>query len=192
METDYKKRITGACKELAAVRGFSRVTVDELAAHMGMSKRTIYRHFKNKEDIVHSVITDFLSIMEQKVRQALSSSDDPVEKIAGVIRVVTENVKLFQPLALYDLQKYYPHLWDKVEQFRAEKIQQNFESLLLNNEKGYFRKVNPKIFTTALMVGIRSVINPVFIMENNLSLEESINSLFNIYLYGVVEDTGRH
>ncbi|MFA5385942.1 MAG: hypothetical protein WC364_15020 [Eubacteriales bacterium] len=40
------------------------------------------------------------------------------------------------------------------------------------------------------MAGIRSVINPVFIMENNLSLEEGIHSLFNIYLYGVVEDAG--
>jgi len=188
---DYRQRITGAYKELAAVRGFSRVTVDELAARTGMSKRTIYRYFKNKEEIVNSVLEDFLSMTEKKVHEALSSSDHPVEKIANTIGAIIENLKLIQPLALYDLQKYYPHLWEKVEEFRSKKIQQNFESLLRNNERGHFRKVDPKIFTTAFLAGVRSVINPAFIMENNLSLEESIQSLFAIYLYGVVEDAER-
>ncbi len=183
---DYRQRVTGALKELAVVRGFYGVTMDELAAHAGISKRTIYRYFKSKEEIINSVMEYFMFSTEQKVLKALDSSNDPVEKIVNVIKVVTENVKLLQPLALQDLQKYYPHIWEKVEQFRAGKIQQVFENLIVDNEKKCFREINPKIFTTALMASVKAVVNPGFIMENNLYSEETIQSLFTIFLYGIV------
>lgn len=176
---------------MAGARGFSRVTVDELAERAGVSKRTIYRYFKNKEDIVHFILKDLLSVTEAKVDKTLSSFGNPIEKVTNVLRVIIENLKLFQPITLYDLQKYYPHLWEEIEQFRSKKLRQTFETLLLNDDKGCFRRINPQIFSTALMAGVKSVINPVFITENNLSLEESIQSLFSIYLYGIVDDTER-
>ncbi|BAF59694.1 transcriptional regulator [Pelotomaculum thermopropionicum SI] len=183
---DYRRRIAGALKELAAGRGLSGVTVDELAAYAGISKRTIYRYFRSKEEIVRAVVEEFLSTMERKIQQALDSEDDPVGKITALTRTVTENKEIFSPL-LHDLYRHYPHLWEKIERFRAGKIQQTFESLLSSGRYGCFRQVDPKIFTAALISGIRAVINPAFIMENNLRVEEAIQSLFTIYLYGIVK-----
>lgn len=182
---DYRQKITTALKELALVQGFSRVTVDDLAAYTGISKRTIYRYFRSKEEIVESVMEDLMRGIEKSIRMAVETSAHPVDKITGAIGVVLRNVRLIQPLALRDLQKSYPRLWEKVEQFRAEKIQKIFEDLLLESGHDCFRKVNPKIFTTALLAGIRTVVNPSFIMENNLSPEETIQSLFDIFLNGI-------
>ncbi len=186
---DYRQRVTDALKELAAVRGFYGVTVDELATHTGISKRTIYRHFKNKEDIVASVVENFLFSIKQKITKAMDSSDDPVEMITNTIKVIIDNIKVFQPAALHDLQKYYPHLWEKVERYRAVKIHQLYGNILSENKNGLFREINPDIFTTALLASVRAVINPGFIMENNLSMEETIDSLFSIFLYGIVRRT---
>lgn len=183
---DYRQRIINAFKELAVMRGFSRVTVDELAAHTGISKRTIYRYFNSKEEIILSVVEDFMGILEKSIQHELASSDKPVEKIRNTLKAIPRNIKLLGPLAIYDLQKYYPHIWEKIEQFRAERIQKIFEGFLSGDEQGYFKKVNPKIFSTALLSSIRSVINPAFIMDNNLSPEETIQSLFTIFLYGIV------
>lgn len=183
---DYRQRVTDALRELAAVRGFCGVTVDELAAHTGISKRTIYRYFKNKEEMVNSVLEDFISSVEQKITEALNSSDDPVEMITNTIKVLIENIKMLQPVALHDLQKYYPHLWEKIERFRAGKIHQIFGKILLENKNRLFREINPDIITVALLASVRAVVNPSFIMENNLSPEETINSLFTIFLHGIV------
>jgi len=185
---DHRQRIISALKELSATRGFYRVTVDELAARAGMSKRTIYRYFSSKEEIINAALEEFISTVAKKVRQALDSSSDPVEKILGVIRTLMENIKFVQPLALYDLQKHYPHLWEKIEQFRAGKIQQIFDEVLTGDDQGRFRQVNPKIFTTALLSSVRAVVNPAFIVENNITPEEAIKSLFTIFLHGVVRD----
>ncbi|MCL6447893.1 MAG: TetR/AcrR family transcriptional regulator [Armatimonadetes bacterium] len=183
---DYRRRIADALKELASIRGFYGVTVDELAARAGISKRTIYRYFNSKEEIIALVVEDLLLSLEEKVQEALESSNNPVEKITNVIKLIPKSSNLLSPLVLHDLQKHYPHLWEKVEQFRAGKIQQTFENLLANDEQGFFRKVNPRVFTTALISSVRAVVNPAFIMENNLSPEETVESLFSIFLYGVV------
>ncbi len=185
-----KQRIIRSFTELASERGFSRVTMDELAVRASMSKRTIYRYFSSKEEIVDFILTRYIASVEDQVQQAWSSSKEPAGKVRNLVEVISENLKTIQPLVLYDLQKYYPRLWDKLEQFRAEKIQKLFEDILVSNERGYFRPVNPKIFISMLMASVKEIVNPVFIMENNITLEEAIKSLFEILLYGVVRQEG--
>ena len=159
--------------------------MDDLAAVTGISKRTIYRYFKSKEEIIVAVMEDLMHGIEKDIRVVVDSTEHPVEKITGAIGVVLKNIRQIQPLALHDVQKYYPQLWERVEQFRAEKIQHIFEELLVGNGQDSFRKVNPKIFTAALLASIRAVVNPKFIMENNLSTEETIQFLFDIFLNGI-------
>jgi AcrR family transcriptional regulator len=184
---DYRGRIIAAYREQAAKRGFSRVTMDDLVDLTGISKRTIYRYFSSKDEIVESVVVDFLTELNQKIEAAMDSAASPVEQIFNVVRIITGNIKLVEPLFLYDLHKYYPHLWERIEQFRAERIQQVFEKFLASGEQDFFREVHPKIFTTALLASIRAVINPMFIIENQLHMEDTIQALFNIFLYGIVK-----
>jgi TetR/AcrR family transcriptional regulator len=183
---DYRQRITASLKELASERGFSRVTMDDLANHTGISKRTIYRYFRSKEEIIIAVMEDLMGGIEKETMMAVERANHPVDKITGVIRAVLQNIKHIQPLALHDVQKYYPRLWERVEQFRAERIQHIFTELFTNSGQDCLRKVNPKIFTAALLASIRAVVNPNFIMENNLSPEETIQSLFDIFFNGII------
>ena len=187
---DYRSRIISTLKELAPTRGFYGVTVDELAARTGISKRTIYRYFSSKEEIIGVVMEEFISETSRKVTLALCSARDPVEQVTNLIRTISEQIKVLQSPALYDLQKHYPHIWDKVERFREERIQEIFKGLFLNDTEGRFRKVNPIIFTAALIAGVRATINPTFIMENNLSPEETLQSLFTVFLQGIVKRPG--
>lgn len=162
--------------------------MDDLATRTGISKRTIYRYFRSKEEIIVAVMEDLMHGIEKDIRIAVEASEHPVDRITGAIGVVLRNIAPIQPLALHDVQKYYPQLWERIEQFRAERIQRIFEELLTGDGQGCFRKVNPKIFTAALLAGIRAVVNPNFIMENNLSPKETIRSLFDIFLNGIVTE----
>ncbi len=184
---DYRDRIITAYRELASGRGLSRVTMDDLVAATGISKRTIYRYFRSKEEIVSAVFDDLIAGIALKIQTAYDCAGSPLDKITNIIGELTRNIKLVEPQFLYDLQKYYPQLWEKIERFRSEKIQQVFDVLLTGSGQDCFRQVHPQIFTTALLASISSVINPAFIVENQLLMEEAIQSLFNIFLYGVVE-----
>ncbi|GBF35074.1 transcriptional regulator [Desulfocucumis palustris] len=185
---DYRQRIISALRELAMFRGFSGVTVDELASHTGISKRTIYRYFKSKDEIIESVFAEFMNDIRQMMLKAMNSSHNPVEKIINVVMGIAQNVKIVQPPMLYDLQRHYPHLWERLEEFRTNNIQHIFESIIMKNRNYFNKNINPKIFTTALLAGIRAVATPSFIIENNLTPEETVRSLFSIYLYGLLEE----
>lgn len=161
--------------------------MDDLVELTGISKRTIYRYFRSKNEIVESVVVDFITDISQKIEVTQDSATNPLEQLYNMVTVITGNIKLLEPLFLYDLHKYYPHLWEKIERFRAERIQQVFEKCFIDSGQDYFREVHPKIFTTALLAGIRAVVNPVFVIENKMHIENAIQSLFNIFLYGIVK-----
>lgn len=188
---DYRNRIIAAYKDQATKRGFARVTMDDLVNMTGISKRTIYRYFSSKDEIVEAVVVEFINSLNQKIETAMDSTTTPIEQILKLITVLTGNIKLVEPLFLYDLHKYYPHLWEKIERFRAERIQQVFERFIASDDQACFQETNPKILTTALLASIRAVVNPAFVIENQLHIEDTIQSLFNIFLYGIVKrDSG--
>ena len=191
MTVDYRERIKHALKEMAMERGFSGVTVDELAARCGISKRTVYRYYKSKDEIIVSVMEEFMSEIEKGVVLAFNTATGPVEKLSTVIHSVLKYLKRINAPFLYDLEKNYPYLWERVEQFRAQRIQQTVEEILTSGQSGFLKDIEPVIFTTALLAGVRSVVNPKFIMDQNLSPEKAIQSLFEIFLYGIVDEQGR-
>lgn len=188
---DYRERVRSNLRELAMERGFSRVTVDELAARCGISKRTIYRYFESKDEMIVTVMEEVMSEIGQGIDSALNSSTSPVEKLGAAINALLKQMKRLNVPFLYDLEKNYPHLWERVEQFRALKIQRAFGEILSGDQGGLIKEIDPVIFTTALLAGIRSVVNPKFIMDHNLSPEIAIQSLFEIFLYGIVDQQGR-
>ena len=185
---DYRQRIIAACREMAMVRGFSGFTVDDLTARTGISKRTIYRYFNSKEEIIESVLEQFMADVRRSIEQALEKTENPLEKIMNVVLGITQNLRVVQPSVLYDLQKHYPHLWEKLEQFRTRNIQEIFEGILINNDRYFNSNINPKIITTALLASIRAVGNPTFILDNNLTPEETVRSLFTIFIHGIAAD----
>ncbi len=114
---DYRDRIITAYRELASGRGLSRVTMDDLVAATGISKRTIYRYFRSKEEIVSAVFDDLIAGIALKIQTAYDCAGSPLDKITNIIGELTRNIKLVEPQFLYDLQKYYPQLWEKIRTF---------------------------------------------------------------------------
>ncbi|MEW6458550.1 MAG: helix-turn-helix domain-containing protein [Bacillota bacterium] len=122
--------------ELSRTRGFYRVTVDELAAHAGVSKRTLYRHFRNKGEIVEALLDRFMHQMTGKIEHTISSAEKPAEVLSGVLSLVVQHVRdMVNPLVLDDLRRHYPGLWKKMERFRAEKIRRNVTKVLVEEHK---------------------------------------------------------
>lgn len=187
-----KDRILAGFKELAFTVGFHAATVDELSARTGISKRTIYRYFRSKDEMVGEVMGEIMASTEKLVDQALASGESPVKKLADIIRVASQNLRAINPMMMRDMQKYYPHIWNRIEKFRAEKARSIVEMLIAGNMQGYFRETVPSVFITALQASIRDVLNPGFILENNLTLDKAMVSLFDIFFFGIVSVDARN
>lgn len=186
-----KEQIITALAELSRTRGFYRVTVDELAAHAGVSKRTIYRHFRSKDEIVETLLDRFMNQMTGKIDQIISSAEKPAEIFSGVISLVVQHGRsMLNPLVLDDLRRHYPELWKKIERFRAEKIQQHLIKVLVGKYEGKgLREIDSRILGAAFLASVKAVVNPEFILSNNLSFEDTVKQLIGLFMYGIIEDS---
>lgn len=177
-----------AFKDLSYTKGFYRVTMDEVAAKAGVSKRTIYRYFTSKDEIIETVLEYFLQSVSQRIDELSTQKDSPADILKEIVAVFRTEVSGFiNPLVLQDLQQHYPYLWERIEAFRYKKLQ-NIISIILAEKNGkYTRKLDPRIATAAMIASIQAVVNPDFILKNNLTADETISQLIDLFEYGIIK-----
>jgi len=101
--------------------GSKHVTLDELANTLGISKKTIYTFFKNKEDLVTASLDSLLKEFRDDIDGIVNSNGkDPVFCVILIYRRGFEYLKYFKPSFLFGLKKYYPKASALVDDFTEE------------------------------------------------------------------------
>lgn len=186
-----RKRIIAALTELSHARGFYNVTMDELAGRAGMSKRTVYRYFSSKEEIIEAVLDEFMASAAGGIERIIivNEGKEPTEMFAELVKHFTQTAgKFINPLVLGDLRMHYPHFWKKIEEFRTERIQHFIKLIMV--KKSHARDIHPQIFMAAFLASIRAVINPEFILDNGFTFDEAISQLVELFIYGFAGRNG--
>jgi AcrR family transcriptional regulator len=107
--------------------------MDDVSSHLGISKKTLYEHFRDKEDLVQMVLMDehekhcsFLNDIEGRELNA-------VEEMFEVYKMINAMYKEYNPSMVYDVRKYYPGLFARVKEIRRGRM---YETALNNLNKG--------------------------------------------------------
>ncbi|MGE5396811.1 MAG: TetR/AcrR family transcriptional regulator, partial [Chitinophagales bacterium] len=74
---NIRDRILNACQELARIQGFYSMTMDELAERAGVSKRTLYRYFRSKEEVIEATLDQFMNEMATEADRLLAGNEQP-------------------------------------------------------------------------------------------------------------------
>lgn len=181
--SDIPFRIQEACRRLALRHGFYRLTVDELAREAGITKRTLYRYYPSKEEIFAATLDSFMKEVSMDAQNLLQHEKEPAVFIKTMLGVLAQKGQfVINPTGLYDLQKHYPQLWHKIDQFRMERISQIIEALNKKDPSNPAPDINVHIFTAVITASIQAVLNPTFILENNLSFYEAAGQLSELLI----------
>lgn len=172
--------------------GSKHVTLDDLATELGISKKTIYSFFKNKEDLVKSSLESLLNEYKIDINRIVNSNGkDPVLCVILIYRRGFEYLKYFKPSFIFGIHKYYPKAGLLFDSFSEELAHKTIQNLLIEAQlKGDIR---PRI-------DIELIVRIYFFRIDNLVFKE--NNLFEIYtkdelfkhlvlynLKGIVSDT---
>src|SRR5260221_7822118 len=167
-ETDTRNRIITAARDEFFKYGFSKVTIDEIASKTGMSKKTIYKYFKSKDDIVEEVTKTTCNAMRASCEDITRNKEiDFVDKLRQMMTLIgVQYSKLGRPL-IEDLQRNAPHIWRQIEQFRVERINDDFGNLLREGmKKGTFRNdIDEQLVLLIYSNAIQTIINPETLMH---------------------------
>lgn len=178
---DIRERIINACQELALNQGLHRFTMDALAFKAGVSKRTVYRYFDSKEAVIEATLDDFMQGAAAEVKQMLLKEQNPIIFFNDFLSYLfTRGKFIINPAALSDLRLYYPQLWSKIDDFRLNQLRSVLNRLMASNPS-LLQDIDPRILAAALIAVIQNILNPHFILENNLTFEETAQQLSLIF-----------
>ena len=189
-----RTRILEAAGPLFLSRGFVRVTADEIAEHLGISKATLYKAFSGKEEIVREVVRGILNDMGGRVERLVDDGSlGFVEKMVALMSFLGTRMARFEPVFVRDLQKHVPGLWKEVEKFRQDKIARNFKIILESGRReGYFRAdVDLDLLLAMFASLVQEFINPAALMRSGRSPAETFESVIKVFFQGIVTDKGR-
>lgn len=172
--------------------GFYKTTMDEIAADLRMSKKTIYKFFSSKDELVHSIAKFFMNRMKSKIIPALQSDKNAIEKLADLISILAKASDKISAERMEELKRYYPSIWNEIDNFRTEIMFGNITKVIEQGKKeGLFINYPTNITMNILVSSVRSVVNPEFILHNNFSIIEAARFAFKIVIGGIVTDKGK-
>ncbi|MCE7043587.1 TetR/AcrR family transcriptional regulator [Dyadobacter sp. CY312] len=117
-----KERIVKSALNLFWRYGIKSVTMDDIAKELGISKRTIYQHYSDKEAILKVVIQEELSSQQCDMEQLDEMTDNPIDQMIQATDQMRTAMAHMNPALLYDLKKYYPESWGLFQSYKHEFI----------------------------------------------------------------------
>ncbi len=172
--------------------GFYKTTMDEIASEMRISKKTIYKYFPSKDDLVKAITRHFMNRMKNTILPALNSDKNAIEKLGDLIKILTKTSEKISANRLEELKIHYPSIWNEIDRFRAEMMFGNISKVIDQGKKeGLFIDLPTNIIMTVLVASVRAIVTPDFIMHNNYSLIEAARFVFRIIIGGILTDKGK-
>ena len=173
--------------------GIKSVTMDDVAGHLGISKKTIYGFFRDKEDLLTQVLLfehdrncGFLTALENQKFNA-------IEELFEVYKMINAMFTNFNPSMEYDIRKYYPDLFLKIREIRRKRM---FESVFNNLDKGkkeglYRSELNSNIIAKLHVFRTENLYDNDMFTQEELTSFIMFHEIFVYHIHGILNHDGR-
>jgi AcrR family transcriptional regulator len=181
------ERIIQGGEELFLNAGVRSVTMDDIARHLGMSKKTIYQFFKDKNELVMALVKKKLREDENQMSEIISKSGNVIEEMINMMKCSEDIFSRINPIVIHDLQKYHQEAWRQFQNFKSGVLIRTLEELLIKGIKqGYIRpdidvKIIARMRVYQVELGFNTTVFPV--AEFNIwKVQQQFHEHFN---YGI-------
>lgn len=112
---DLKERIIQKASELFFKNGIRSVTMSDIANHLGISKRTLYEVFRDKEELLEVCLDTHMDRAEGELNKLIDSSEDVISAMMQIYAKHLNEMHTAGKTTLYDFKKYHPRLYKKIQ-----------------------------------------------------------------------------
>ncbi len=188
----YEKILEGA-EALFMKYGIRSVTMDDIARHLAVSKKTLYQHFADKDDLVLKMSEEFLKRAFDQYDSIARSSKNSVEELSKISMCMKRDMEHMNPSLLFDLQKYHPRAWNLWSEHKHKVISESvMRNIRKGIEDGFFRpEVNPEILAIIRIALIENAFNGEVFPRERFSLIDVQSQLFELFVHGLCTEKGK-
>jgi len=194
-EKEIRERILNKAQEMFTRFGYSRVTMDEVASELGMSKKTLYKFFPGKEQLIRSIIMEVKCEVSEYCDALIQKEDvDFVDKLKQLMNFFTHQAEKFRGPLLNDLQKAVPECWKELNDLRIKHSYQKFSELLEQGKKAHaFREdIDQQLILLIFMNAMQALLDPDVLSSVPFSGNQVFETLVKVIFEGVLSEEGRN
>ena len=172
--------------------GYKSVTMDDLAEHMGISKKTIYTYFNDKISLIRSSVWYIFDEVKTKIIGVQESMDNPIEALYEIKKIAVEVLGNKDKSPQYQLQKYYPSIYTEIRSKELSALGDCFEmSLKKGMDSGLFRSdLNTNFITRIYFNGFRGLRDIELFPPEDYEIDDIIGSYIDYHLRAIVTPKG--
>ncbi|MBA3970639.1 MAG: TetR/AcrR family transcriptional regulator [Bacteroidetes bacterium] len=185
MET--KDRIVKGAEELFFKYGIKSITMDDIAKHLAVSKKTIYQYFADKNELVEILMTMRLKEDECEFQQIHQDSENMVVEFFNMMKHMGVMFAKINPIIFYDLQKYHPTAWKLFKEFKQDCMARMVESTIDRGIKeGLVRSdLNAKILSRLRIEQVEMGFDMEIFPPDKFKMLDVQIALIDHFLYGI-------
>ena len=186
------KEIVAAASSLFLQYGYKAVTMDDIAEHMRISKKTIYLYFDDKISLVRSVVFEVFEEVKDKIIDIQSSMDNPIESLYEIKKIAVHVLGKKDKSPQYQLQKYYPSIYSEIRKKELSALWESFElSLKKGMDLGLFRSdLNTEFITRIYFNGFRGLRDIELFPPESYDIDLIIGEYIDYHLRAIVTPKG--
>jgi AcrR family transcriptional regulator len=189
---EIRNRIIEGAAELFKTYGIKSVTMDSLATHLGMSKRTIYEVFSDKDELTIGVLTCMAGKQKNLVKRILDESENSVVAIFRMLEINRDFIQGMSPVFQADLKKFHHDvLMKRSDKFEMPDYKSNQQLIEMGIKENFFRKeINPDLANRCLYNLARSIMDDEIYPFELFSRRDVIKNILINYLRGISTTKG--
>lgn len=163
-----------------------KFTMDDVARQLGMSKKTLYTVFSDKESLFLAIVDYIFDTIKESEKLVFDSPElTTLDKIRNILGVLPDGYKQIDFRQLYLLKDKYPKIYSQVEQRLETGWEPTIALIEQGMAEGVIRPVPIFIVKTMLETAIEQFFQRDILIQNEMSYTEALNEVVNILVDGI-------
>lgn len=179
--------------EMFLKHGIKSVTMDDLAKGLGVSKKTIYKYFDDKNDLITKIVQTQTKQDRLVCEQARCDSENAIDSLFNISEFVSNMLSNVHSSVFFDLQKYHREAWNVMEQhkhyFVKTQIKQNIQR---GQDEGlYLQSLNPEVISSVYIATMDGLFDGETFNMDTHKFGEIFKEILHFQIRGLASDKGR-
>lgn len=186
------EKILRGAVDLFRQYGFKTITMDDISRQAGISKKTLYQHFGNKDEVVIEAMKFFHQFTHAAIVQTMEQSANAIEGMVRMMQYIDQMYRRINPIAMIELQRYYPEAYRLFQENLVHKdiecIRKNIEQ---GTQEGYYREgLNADLLARYRMETCTMLFQPNSLLNEKHLHYEVNREVAELFLHGIMNARG--
>lgn len=185
-------KILSASAELFSQYGFKTITMDDIARRAGISKKTLYQHFANKQEVVNESVLWYKNNTSETCMAVLDGAENAIDAMVRMMAFFDKMHKRINPMAMFEMQRFFPEAFKTFRDLLVERdVVMMRDNILQGVKEGLYREnINADLLARYRLETSLLMLQPNLLVNDRDSLISVALEIGEHFLYGIMTPEG--